>query len=975
MGLFDRFRTQPKWKHADPAVRMAAIEEVPLEEQGLLASLARGDADARVRRAAVRKLYDPALLEDVGERDQDAGVREEAALALLDLALGAFEDSSESESLKALDHVRDVRHLAAVAKEASAEAVSLAALSRLTDPKAIGSVARRSVHASTRLEALGRISDAPDEIYAIALKSDHRDVALAALERLSDAEQIRVVAGKSAHKTVVRRARAMLKTVEEEQAAAVAAARPPTPAHDWNVDRDRLCRAVEELSEGRDWQTVESRLASSQAQWDVAAAEQPADEARTARFAEAAERARAASARLRQQETERAERVEQAAREQAGRAALCERVEGLAASLARAVEGAEEAQPLDEAPAHLEEARRQWAAMATPGLAPSEQEAFERRFERACRGVEREVERARLARANRARLHELMAEAEALAAAPGEAAARVRWNAVKQEWTDLGGARVAGQSVGERFEAARREAVRREAEAREQEQLRQREELQRLLQVCAQVEAVAQAETLTLKDGERALRDAKTALDGLGALSKKDRGEIGERLRAAQVALFPRVHELREADEWARWANAGIQEDLCRRAEALLELADPVEAAQQLRELQQQWKRASAVPRDKGRALWERFKKAGDEVHARAKTRFDEQSAQREQNLAHKEALCQQAEALTNSTDWIKTADAIKKLQAEWTVIGPVPRGHEKAVWERFRAACDGFFTRRREDLNKRKEEWSANLARKEALIARVEALVDTTDWSRGIDEVKRLQAEWKAGGPVRRSRSEDLWQRFRGACDRFFDRYQQRDQVQVSANVASREAICAELEALVPPPAGERATAADSPEGLRDTVQALRVRWQQAPSLMPRDTMATLTTRYNDAVAALTRAFPLAFQGSDLDAQATRRKAEALCERVEKALPEEPEDQVGESPASILAARLREALAANTIGGVTVAEQDARWRTAGATVKEAQAAWAALAPLPAEVEEELRPRFDRACRRVLDTVEKRKRQ
>jgi hypothetical protein len=142
----------------------------------------------------------------------------------------------------------------------------------------------------------------------------------------------------------------------------------------------------------------------------------------------------------------------------------------------------------------------------------------------------------------------------------------------------------------------------------------------------------------------------------------------------------------------------------------------------------------------------------------------------------------------------------------------------------------------------------------------------------------------------------------------------------------------------------------------------------------MPRDQLNQLTTRYNTALGALVKTFPEPFQGSDLDAEANRHKAEDLCARVEKQLPAEParrQPVSDESPATILAARLREALAANTIGGnVAVAERDARWKAAADAVKEAQAAWATLGPLPAE----LQTRFDRACRKVLEAAEKRRR-
>src|SRR5438876_1225640 len=155
---------------------------------------------------------------------------------------------------------------------------------------------------------------------------------------------------------------------------------------------------------------------------------------------------------------------------------------------------------------------------------------------------------------------------------------------------------------------------------------------------------------------------------------------------------------------------------------------------------------------------------------------------------------------MSRSTSWIKKADKIKTLKAYWKTIGAVTRGQEKAIWERFRAACDRFFTRRHADLAERKTVWAANLAKKDALIAKVEALQESTDWDATAAEIKKLQAEWKTIGPVKKSRSEALWQRFRGACDHFFARYAQRHDIARGERVAAREAIVAELEALAAP-------------------------------------------------------------------------------------------------------------------------------------------------------------------------------
>src|SRR6185436_13497379 len=205
--------------------------------------------------------------------------------------------------------------------------------------------------------------------------------------------------------------------------------------------------------------------------------------------------------------------------------------------------------------------------------------------------------------------------------------------------------------------------------------------------------------------------------------------------------------------------------------------------------------------------------------------------------------LIERAEAVANSTDWIKTAEELKKLQAEWQAIGPVPRQDTRTTWKRFRDACDTFFTRRNADLAQRKETWSANQAKKESLCARAEELAASMEWERAAAEIRRLQAEWKMVGPVRRTKSEALWQRFRGACDAFFDRYKRRDQIELEAMQADREALVAELESLaqaasaaagVPAPEVAADSAPPAPPAvehvaLLERVRSLRNRWNQS--------------------------------------------------------------------------------------------------------------------------------------------------
>ena len=449
-----------------------------------------------------------------------------------------------------------------------------------------------------------------------------------------------------------------------------------------------------------------------------------------------------------------------------------------------------------------------------------------------------------------------------------------------------------------------------------------------------------------------------------------------ERPRAG-AALGPRVQELRDADEWQRWANLQVQEELAKKMEALAEEQDLEAAARRMRELQGRWKQVALAPRTQGEALWRRFKAAQDAVFTRTSAHLAAQNEERTQNLARKQALCEQAEALSASTEWVKTATALQALQAEWKTVGPVSRGSEKAVWERFRAACDQFFSRRHDDLKKRKDEWSENLARKEALCARAEALATSTDWEGAAAECKKLQVEWKQIGPVRRSKSDAVWQRFRTACDAFFDRYKHRDQVDLQAKAATRAEVIHELEALAAAAAaGAEAGAggaAPPPEGLVDRVQQARAKWQQAPEL-PRTVQQELAAGYHQALGRIVAAWPAAFAGTDLDPETTRKRMEKLLAKVESlSRASGAEAPAPVSPAELLAQRWRERLAANTMtGGQAVAHaEEHRWREAEQEVRSAQSQWARLGPLPADVAGPLNERFQRACRKFYDQRKK----
>jgi len=576
-----------------------------------------------------------------------------------------------------------------------------------------------------------------------------------------------------------------------------------------------------------------------------------------------------------------------------------------------------------------------------------------------------------------AREQAAQAEAEIRVAAEAEAAyeaqereeAEVRTAAERREREDAEREqRAAAEQAAE--EAAAREAERRrvneEAEARTR-----RDSLNRMNQLIGRVDALMQKDDLSLKAADRALRDVRAALADIPPLpSRQDFEHVSTKLKLAQEAIAPRVRDLREVADWQRWANVGIQEQLCEKMEALRAEPDTDAIARRIHELQQQWRLAADVPRPQGEALWRRFKAAHDELWARCEAHFASQAEARADNLVKKTQLCDRADALSGSSNWVQTAEEIKGLQAQWKAIGPVTRGQEKAIWERFRAACDQFFTRRQDDLAKRKVMWAENFAKKEALCVKAEALAESTDWESTAADIRRLQAEWKTIGAVKKSRSEAIWQRFRAACDKFFARYASRHDIAQSERVAAREAIVSELERLVPQPVeGEPAAtqSQETPPDLAATVRGLRSRWHQelAARGVDRDRAAALDRRYADACRRVIQSWPAAFAGTDLDPEANRKRMESIVKRMEDlaASLKGPADQADLSPTEKLANMLKEALAANTIGGK--ADAESRRRAAQEDVRQAQASWSRVGPVPDEIRRELSDRFQRAVRQI----------
>src|SRR5687768_10852314 len=216
MGILEKLRPLPRWKHADPAVRTASVYDLGPDEVEALLTLAREDAEARVRRAAVTRLDDPAVLGDIARTDPDEDVRAEAIRGLAGLAAETEDPAQAATVVRQLLAIGRVKEVIVIARAGSTAEVRAAIVDLLDDQKALGSISRQAQDSATRLRALGRLADA-EEIAGVAAKSEHTDAAVAALERVADAEALGTIAQRARNKVAARRARTKLRVLEEAQ--------------------------------------------------------------------------------------------------------------------------------------------------------------------------------------------------------------------------------------------------------------------------------------------------------------------------------------------------------------------------------------------------------------------------------------------------------------------------------------------------------------------------------------------------------------------------------------------------------------------------------------------------------------------------------------------------------------------------------------------------------------------------------------
>ena len=275
-----------------------------------------------------------------------------------------------------------------------------------------------------------------------------------------------------------------------------------------------------------------------------------------------------------------------------------------------------------------------------------------------------------------------------------------------------------------------------------------------------------------MKDAFPKFRDIQNRWREVGPVPQQNFRDINDTYQLYVTKFYDLVDINRELRDLDFKKNLEAKTAFCEQAEALAADEDVVEAFKELQKLHEQWKDLGPVAKEFREEIWERFRAATSVINKRYQSHFEGVKEQQAQNLTAKQALCEKVEA-----------KEIEEIQAEWRTIGFATRKENQKVYDRFRAACDKFFERKRASFSEFKDSMNENLAKKMAIIEEAESLKDSTDWKATSDRLIELQKQ------------------FRAACDAFFTARDNRPDGQgsLSANLAAKKALIEEIKAYEP--------------------------------------------------------------------------------------------------------------------------------------------------------------------------------
>ncbi|MBR6197866.1 MAG: DUF349 domain-containing protein [Bacteroidaceae bacterium] len=332
------------------------------------------------------------------------------------------------------------------------------------------------------------------------------------------------------------------------------------------------------------------------------------------------------------------------------------------------------------------------------------------------------------------------------------------------------------------------------------------------------------------------------------------------------------------------------------------------------KQLQEQWNEIKLVPADKATDLWKTYQMYVEQFYDNLKINNELRAYDFKKNLELKTALCEKAEALASEEDVVAAFRTLQQLHQDFREIGPVASEIREEIWTRFKNASTVVNKRHQDFFESRKQKEEDNLAQKTAICEQVEgldlsALKTFADWNALTEKVIELQAQWKTIGFAPQKMNVQIFERFRNACDEFFNRKQEYFKTvrnSLNENYEKKLALCEKAEALKDSQDWKATT---------DALIELQKQWKEIGTV-PKKVSEEIWKRFNDACDAFFAAKKEATSDQRQEQTENLAKKKSIIERLAAIDPKDLENELRE--------KLREAQDEwNKIGHVPFKEKD----------------------------------------------------
>lgn len=305
------------------------------------------------------------------------------------------------------------------------------------------------------------------------------------------------------------------------------------------------------------------------------------------------------------------------------------------------------------------------------------------------------------------------------------------------------------------------------------------ENLEKRLQVIEELKAlIDDAEVSTMYKNFKAIQEKWNSIGGVPKSTYNDTWKTYQHHVERFYDLLHLSNDFRDLDFKH---NLDEKLKIIEKAEALADEKDINFAAKQLQELHKIWKEdIGPVARDVREEVWQKFSDATKKIHDKRHEYFKDIHSKFDEMIDKKMLVIAEINALDiskNSThnDWQKSIDELETLRKKYFDIGKLPYAKSEEIWQKFKNATKKFNTAKNKFYKEEKSEQQDNLQKKMALIELAESLKDSEDWEIATNAMKKIQSDWKKIGHVPRKFSDDIWKRFKAACNHYFNRYHQQ--------------------------------------------------------------------------------------------------------------------------------------------------------------------------------------------------------